>query len=58
MPSVYLEDAVRDRAREILGLGSFDPYSERATSDTGQITTFNQLGFTGIPDKPDEASWV
>lgn len=53
MPSVYLEDAVRDQAREILGLGSFDPYSERATSDTGQITTFNQLGLTGVPDKPD-----
>ena len=43
------EDMVRDRARDILGL--FD--TEEARSGVGQITTFNQLGFPGISDKPD-----
>lgn len=51
--TIIFEDAVRDRARETLGLGSFDDTPDRADSDTGQITTFNQLGFKGVSDKPD-----
>lgn len=43
------EDQVRDKARDILGLGDI----EGAQSGVGQITTFNQLGFSGVPDKPD-----
>lgn len=43
------EDAVRDIARDILGLA--DKKGVRA--GVGQLTTFNQLGFTGLADKPD-----
>jgi type I restriction enzyme M protein len=43
------EDAVRDLARNILGLSD----SEKAKAGVGQLTTFNQLGFAGIADKPD-----
>lgn len=43
------EDKVRDEARHILGFHD----DEKAVSDTGQITTFNQLGFPGVIDKPD-----
>lgn len=43
------EDAVRDRAREILGFAD----SKEARSGVGQLTTFNQLGFVGVSDKPD-----
>ncbi len=43
------EDAVRDLARETLGLVD----SDIARAGVGQLTTFNQLGFTGIADKPD-----
>ena len=43
------EDAVRDLAREILGLVD----SEDARAGVGQLTTFNQLGFSGVADKPD-----
>ena len=43
------EDAVRDMARDILGLKD----SDTALAGVGQLTTFNQLGFTGVPDKPD-----
>ena len=43
------EDKIRDEARRILNLHD----DENAISDTGQITTFNQLGFPGIMDKPD-----
>lgn len=43
------EDEVRDQAREILGLEN----KEGVKADTGQITTFNQLGFKGVNDKPD-----
>lgn len=43
------EDAVRDLARDILGLVN----NEKARAGVGQLTTFNQLGFTGIVDKPD-----
>ncbi len=43
------EDKVRDKAKEILGFED----TETAKSDVGQLTTFNQLGFKGISDKPD-----
>lgn len=43
------EDAVRDLARDILGLAD----SDIAKAGVGQLTTFNQLGFPGVPDKPD-----
>lgn len=43
------EDAVRDLARDILGLAD----SDLARAGVGQLTTFNQLGFPGIADKPD-----
>lgn len=43
------EDEVRDIARNILG------FKDKAgvKSGVGQLTTFNQLGFLGVPDKPD-----
>lgn len=43
------EDAVRDMARNILGLVD----SDIAKAGVGQLTTFNQLGFPGVADKPD-----
>lgn len=44
------EDQVRDNAKIILG---FDKTESKVQQGTGQITTFNQLGFKGIIDKPD-----
>lgn len=44
------EDQVRDEAKIILG---FDDIEENIQQGTGQITTFNQLGFLGKNDKPD-----
>ena len=44
------EDEVRDSAKILLG---FDKVESNAKQGTGQITTFNQLGFKGIIDKPD-----
>ena len=44
------EDEVRDSAKIQLG---FDKVETNAKQGTGQITTFNQLGFKGIIDKPD-----
>ena len=44
------EDQVRDSAKIILG---FDAVEAKIQQGTGQITTFNQLGFNGINDKPD-----
>ena len=44
------EDEVRDRATILLG---FDQVEANVKQGTGQITTFNQLGFKGIIDKPD-----
>ena len=43
------EDEVRDIARNILG------FKDKAgvKSGVGQLTTFNQLGFPGVLDKPD-----
>ncbi len=47
---VRTEDKVRDAAKIILG---FDKEEPGIIQGTGQITTFNQLGFSGINDKPD-----
>ena len=47
--NVVTEDQVRDEAREMLGL--YDKTGVRA--GVGQITTFNNLGFSGVSDKPD-----
>ena len=44
------EDQVRDEAKIILG---FDDEEENVIQGTGQLTTFNQLGFSGKSDKPD-----
>lgn len=44
------EDEVRDYAKIVLG---FDKKEENIQQGTGQITTFNQLGFKGKSDKPD-----
>ena len=46
------EDQVRDEAKIILGFDEIeiDPNIQQGT---GQITTFNQLGFKGKSDKPD-----
>ena len=46
---VRTEDQVRNSAEAILGFVD----SDEATSGTGQITTFNQLGFKGVNYKPD-----
>ena len=43
------EDEVRDLARGILCFEG----REAALSGVGQLTTFNQLGFKGVLDKPD-----
>lgn len=47
---VRTEDEVRDSAKLILG---FDKDEKGIQQGTGQITTFNQLGFKGVIDKPD-----
>lgn len=44
------EDEVRDIAKIQLG---FDKAEANVKQGTGQITTFNQLGFKGVIDKPD-----
>lgn len=44
------EDEIRDEAKSILG---FDIKELKVQQGTGQITTFNQLGFKGVIDKPD-----
>lgn len=44
------EDEVRDEAKKVLG---FDDGQINVKQGIGQITTFNQLGFVGIKDKPD-----
>lgn len=46
------EDKVRTEADAVLGLSALDG-KDGARSGTGQITTFNQLGFQGVQDKPD-----
>lgn len=44
------EDSIRNQAEKVLG---FDDNEEHVKQGTGQITTFNQLGFKGISQKPD-----
>ena len=44
------EDEVRNLASRVLKL---DVNEKDILQGTGQITTFNQLGFAGVPDKPD-----
>ncbi|MFW0111267.1 N-6 DNA methylase [Rothia sp. CCM 9416] len=44
------EDTVRNNAGKILG---FDEIEAEVVQGTGQITTFNQLGFRKVADKPD-----
>ena len=44
------EDEVRDEAKYTLG---FNEKEKDIEQGTGQLTTFNQLGFKGISDKPD-----
>ena len=44
------EDEVRDSAKILLG---FDKTEKDIKQGTGQITTFNQLGFKGNNNKPD-----
>ena len=51
MPKFLTEDEVRDNDKYILG---FDNVVEQNVQQgTGQLTTFNQLGFKGMSDKPD-----
>ena len=47
---VLTEDEVRDRAKVAL---CFNDDEKGVSQGTGQITTFNQLGFRGYNDKPD-----
>ena len=47
---VKTEDQVRSLAEKVLG---FDDGEQDAMQGVGQITTFNQLGFKGVSDKPD-----
>ena len=44
------EDIVRDEAKILLG---FDRQEKDINQGTGQNTTFNQLGFNGITNRPD-----
>lgn len=50
MARFITEDEVRDTDKIALG---FDIKEQGVQQGTGQITTFNQLGFIGISDKPD-----
>ncbi len=47
------EDQVRDKAGKLLGF----KVTETAISGVGQITSFNQLGFIGVKDRPKELEW-
>ena len=46
----YTEDEVREMAGYILG---FKEEIKNVKAGVGQLTTFNQLGFKGVNDKPD-----
>lgn len=50
MAKFLTEDEVRDADKIALG---FDKHENGVKQGTGQLTTFNQLGFSGISDKPD-----
>ena len=47
---IRTEDEVRNTADRILG---FSDAEQKVRQGTGQITTFNQLGFSSVNDKPD-----
>ena len=47
--AIYTEDQVRDMARAMLHLEE----TESAQAGVGQLTSFNQLGFKGVKDRPD-----
>ncbi|MBR1491034.1 MAG: N-6 DNA methylase [Bacteroidales bacterium] len=47
--TVYTEDQVRDLARTKLHLED----TESVQAGVGQLTSFNQLGFRGVKDRPD-----
>lgn len=49
MEKFLTEDEVRDKARGILNFEN----KKGVRSGVGQLTTFNQLGFAGVADKPD-----
>lgn len=49
MRQFLTEDVVRDNAGKILGFEN----EKGIQSGVGQLTTFNQLGFKGVNDKPD-----
>ena len=49
MREFLTEDVVREKAGKILGFEN----SDLAKSGVGQLTSFNQLGFEGIKDRPD-----
>ena len=49
MRQFLTEDVVRDIAGRVLNFGD----ESGVQSGVGQLTTFNQLGFKGIADKPD-----
>ena len=49
MREFLTEDILRDNAGKILDF----KYEHNIKSGVGQLTTFNQLGFKGISDKPD-----
>ncbi len=49
MREFLTEDVVREKAGKILGFEN----SDVAKSGVGQLTSFNQLGFEGIKDRPD-----
>ena len=48
--NTFTEDEIREKAGLILG---FNQKTDTAIMGVGQLTTFNQLGFKGILDKPD-----
>jgi len=51
MARFLTEDEVRDEDKKALG---FDQcFEEDVKQGTGQLTTFNKLGITGVKDKPD-----
>jgi hypothetical protein ELI_2923 len=49
MAKKMTEDEVRDKARKVLNMEGRDDVK----AGVGQLTTFNQLGFPGVADKPD-----
>ena len=50
MAKFMTEDEVRDNDKIVLG---FNEKEQGVQQGTGQLTTFNKLGITGVSDKPD-----